>query len=526
MNWTMTLMLPVLMGQAGPQSTLFQGPRDAGVSRGIVQAPSPEGFAGPPRLGCPSVTVCPTPSLAAAPVPCPPNQGPAPLLAGRVLAPAGVKVTVYPGTAMAQTYATPATFGFRHGYSYRLALSQLPGRPGETIYPVLEVRGSLIPRPTTPYMAFPAPILISARDIERALNGGVVTKVIYLEDPEKATPVQTSVDAPLEFTDNTVTEAFAAANDQGRLVAVLRIGDRRPEAEVLQATAVANTILLPGENRLAAPSVPPHLASVAVPLYDPLIGPKIPAEECFVDGCDKGPRLGIGPGLRLGGLNVTDVAAEYTILDKRRVATSNLVCLCVPRFAIRRVETGLVNLETTVGPQFTEQQTSQLVVSNTIPPQAVVARVKPVEVDGAIRPAQQIGREGINVAVHTTAPKAIATSIGTAVAAAAVAPEELNLGGPFVITKEVSPDGVIQIGDVVTFTLRYRNNTKLPITDVVISDSLSPRLAYIAGSASSDRPANVSTTENEAGSVIVRFELPGTLPPGQGGMVKFQARVR
>jgi hypothetical protein len=55
---------------------------------------------------------------------------------------------------------------------------------------------------------------------------------------------------------------------------------------------------------------------------------------------------------------------------------------------------------------------------------------------------------------------------------------------------------------------------------------LSARLEYVPGSAQSDRPSNFTTVENEVGSVIVRWELPGTLLPGQSGVVKFKAKVR
>ena len=48
----------------------------------------------------------------------------------------------------------------------------------------------------------------------------------------------------------------------------------------------------------------------------------------------------------------------------------------------------------------------------------------------------------------------------------------------------------------------------------------------MAGSAETDRPGNFTTATNEAGSVVVRWDLPGTLLPGQAGMVRFKAKVR
>jgi uncharacterized repeat protein (TIGR01451 family) len=83
-----------------------------------------------------------------------------------------------------------------------------------------------------------------------------------------------------------------------------------------------------------------------------------------------------------------------------------------------------------------------------------------------------------------------------------------------------------QVGDVVTFTLKYSNLGGQPITDVAVADSLSPRLEYVAGSAQSDRNAVFTSQANEAGSVLLRWEVSGKLMPGQSGVVRFQAKVR
>ena len=269
---------------------------------------------------------------------CPPQGPPAPVLAGRVIAPDGVKVVFQPGQGSGQIYGTPVTAGFRPGYRYVFELTNLPGRQNERLYPVLDVVGSLVPRPGMKYMEFPAPISITKADIDRALGGTLVTKVIYLEDPTKAVPIEAKPDQPLEFTDGSIDEAMQAARDNGRLVAVLRMGDRKPEPDELARATVAGTLLLPGENHLGAPGAAPVLPCMSVELYDPIIGPKPTTEECMTDGGDKGPRLGIGLGQRLGGLNPTDVALEYTMNGKRRVATSNEVCICSPRYVLRKVE--------------------------------------------------------------------------------------------------------------------------------------------------------------------------------------------
>ena len=83
-----------------------------------------------------------------------------------------------------------------------------------------------------------------------------------------------------------------------------------------------------------------------------------------------------------------------------------------------------------------------------------------------------------------------------------------------------------QVGDVVTFYLKYSNNGGKPIDDVAVSDSLTGRLEYVPGSAQASRNVVFTTQVNEAGSMILRWEVTGELMPGQHGYIRFQARVR
>jgi uncharacterized repeat protein (TIGR01451 family) len=501
MNATLCLLLPLTVGHPPPCKSEPIPPRIP------VGAPYP-----PPAVG-------------AGPL-CPPVGPPAPVLAGKVIAPEGVKVAVFPGTPAAKRFPAPAVFGFRPGYVYRLELTDLPGHPGEALYPVLEVRGSIVPRPGMKLLDYPAPVFVGREDIEKALAGALVTKVVYLEDPTRAVPVESRLDQPLEFTEVTEDAAVKAAEENGRLVAVLRFGDRRPDADELAREAVPGTVLLPGEQHLAAPAAPPVFKWCGVPLYDPIAGPRLPAEECFTDGGDTGPRLGIGPLGRLGGLNPTDVALEYTLLGKRRVTTSNPVCVCAPRFVIRRVDVAPGGLRVVAGPDSLSQTVGGVVILNRVPPLAVANRLKPVGFVTRLRAALIVNVEGVHTFVGVSAPQLVASASGVRVVSSAVEPEEITNVNELVVTKEVEPAGPVQVGDEVTFTIRFRNGTLSPVSDLVLSDSLSGRLEYVPGSAQSDRPVNVTTVPNEAGSVVVRFELPGPVPPGQTGTVKFKARVR
>jgi uncharacterized repeat protein (TIGR01451 family) len=310
-------------------------------------------------------------------------------------------------------------------------------------------------------------------------------------------------------------------------MAIVRLGDRKPSFEQLQTVAVDGTILLPGEKYLKAPALPPVFEYWACPFYDPILGPKYPHEECFPDGGDGGDRLGIGLDGRLGGLNPTDVAFEYTIDGKRRVATSNVVCICSPRFMIRRVELlpGGIDVRLMIASSVSQSGPSWF--RERAAPMLDIGREKANELVGRTRPSAYVGRVALGFFIGSERPSAIGQVYGVKVEAALVEPEELT-GYPMMLTvcKSVDPPGAKQPGDVVTITIRYANTLLQPISDVVVSDSLSGRLEYIPGSAQTDRPANFTSAANEAGSVVVRWELPGVLLPGQSGTIKFKAKVR
>lgn len=454
---------------------------------------------------------------------------PAPVLAAKVIAPKGVRVTVYPGSPLARIHETPAVFGLRPGFIYRMELSNLPYQPGRVLYPEVEVRGTLVPRPGMKYMEWPTPLLFTTGDIERALNGSVITKVIYLENPEKAIPAEFGLNAPVELQADSEETAVKDAIASGRLVAILRIGSKIPSPEWLKATAIDGTILPPGESYLKSPQFPPMLPFYGCKLFDPILGPKGAPEECFPDGGDRGDPLGFGPNNKLGGLDPTDVGVEFTINGKKRVATSNVVCLCVPRFAIQRFEMAPEGYDAQVGMRGAIGGFAPQGIRDRNAAMAEIGREKPVGVLAQQRPRAYIGPVGTAFFIGTSNLVVFGQVDSVAVKAAVVEPEVITAypgAAPLTVTKSVSSTGPVESGAIVTFTIRYVNTGNKPISDVVVSDSLSGRLEYVNGTNQSDRAANFSASANEAGSMVVRWELPGVILPGQGGVVKFKAKVR
>jgi hypothetical protein len=146
-----------------------------------------------------------------------------------IRAPAGARVSMAVGGTFDQPLPTPLNVGLLIAPVYRLKVSNIPGREGEEVYPTVEVIDRLYP-PGGQERRFPIPVELSRTDLELALEGHYITRVIYLEDPEAALPVAQRPDDAQEWFDagpgvNPVEEA----DRWGRPMAILRMGGRVPD---------------------------------------------------------------------------------------------------------------------------------------------------------------------------------------------------------------------------------------------------------------------------------------------------------
>ncbi len=515
MNPTLGLLLPLALGQ--PPAGCNACPTPVGTVTVSPSSPLPCG-PGPGFVVPPHLMSVPKASRDL----CPPAGPPAPLLAVKPVLADGYAVAVE-GTE--RGYDSGAVFGFRPGYVYRLKFVN-PANPAESVGGTLEVRGSIVPRPGMKYMEYPAVVGVNKSDVKVALGGGIISKVIYLENPEKALPLEQKANDPLEISADNEREALDLAREGGRVVAVLRVGGRVPTKQELGEAYLDGTTLLPGETALGRPNVPPLLDCTAVPLYDPILGPKVSGDECFPNGGDRGPRIGIGPGGILGNLGVTDAAMEFTRGSKREAVVSNVVCLCAPRFVARRSE----NTAAAVSAAFSAAELKQTVHPNVfvqrIHAEELVGRERTLGLTARVRPGAMQQYVVLQEVVSTRGLKAFASTQGAAEVAAVVQLDEISLSNRLALTKSVDPPGPYQSGDEITVTLKYANNTRQEIRDLVVSDSLSGRLEYVPGSAMSDRRSTVTTSDNEAGAKLIRFDIPGPIPPNAGGVAVFKVRVR
>jgi len=206
-------------------------------------------------------------------------------------------------------------------------------------FPTLAVVGTLaLPHGVSP-SDHPTPVVIGDHDAERVMAGSLITKVIFLENPDMAEKAAQEKDQPFELDLLPGRDPFVQARFLGRPMVVLRMGTRSLTAEEMARQSVPGTVLLPGQSRSGARASRPSLPFVCQPLIDPIAGPKLPEEECLKDGGDIGQPAGHDSKGRLHGLDPSDTVVEFADSSgKRHVVPSNRVCLCVPRFAVARSE--------------------------------------------------------------------------------------------------------------------------------------------------------------------------------------------
>jgi uncharacterized repeat protein (TIGR01451 family) len=244
--------------------------------------------------------------------------------------------------------------------------------------------------------------------------------------------------------------------------------------------------------------------------------------------------MGIAPNGHLGNLDTTDAGAEFRFGNQpRRSVTSTQVCLFAPRFVTIRQELTPVGYEGAV-PAIAMASSSGLGLNCTrLPANAVHEVVPPMSVLARVSPRGTRSREGVHeLELFRGAPLVIAHVDGLAIQATVIEPagftqfrDQCKPNDPLVLVKTAEPREA-QPGDVVTITLKFINYGSLPARDIVVSDSLSPRLEYLSGTSCGDRPTIFTQETNESGTVILRWAVNGEIPAGQSGKVQFQVRVR
>jgi uncharacterized repeat protein (TIGR01451 family) len=485
-----------------------------GLLAGVLPSTAPAQL--PPALPPPPPAVAPQATLP-------------PLMFVRFAGPKGMKATFYRGAVKGQTVETPSVVGLRPGYTYRVALSDIPEFPGRVFFPSLEVRASLYLGNRTRNADFPATLVFGDDDFARALAGAMIRKVIVLERPDAAIPLASRADEPLEVRVGGLRDPVVEAQERGQPLVLVQMGQRDLTADELAFAGLSGTVLLPGEKALAPPALPPRGPWACFTVVDPVSGPIDPSiYNCLPDGGDSGLPIGFGPDGKLRGVDPSDTVADYVdSKGKRRLVVSNRICLPVPRFIITRGETLPIAQTSLFGLGKAHATNGYEVVVNQLGLQTRNQRIALESTAGKQHASGTINLYGTAIVGRAEGVE-LKTSLRTVqeVDGSCLRPEEPAAADlPLRIIKWCDKAGAM-IGDVVTFFLRYTNRSGRPVSEVAITDSLAPRFEYLAGTAKSDREAIFTVQPNEAGSMILRWQFGGALQPHESGTVSFQVRVR
>lgn len=142
-----------------------------------------------------------------------------------------VAISAATGSGYAQSQQGSLLVGLQVGGVYSFAMTGVPNHPEAQVYATVEVIDRLYP-PCGKELKFPIPVQLTDDELKLAATGAFVTRVIYVEDPRQALPIEEkdfSKDGGQQwFEARTGEDPLVTADMLGRPVAILRIGSRRP----------------------------------------------------------------------------------------------------------------------------------------------------------------------------------------------------------------------------------------------------------------------------------------------------------
>lgn len=204
------------------------GPMVGGPGPGVMQTAYQAPPAGPGGPVCGPGGVCP-PGVAYGPGPGPsmmamPPQA-RPTSQVRFLGPEGMHVGWQIGPTFAENQLmAPGRYNFAQAATYRLKLTNIPGREGLVVYPSLHIYPT---QPTTAaYLEHNTlPLRINDEDLDQVETNNFVTKVIYLPDAKYQELAIAGVEELVSTRLLPGQDPVAEADRRGTIMAVLRMGN-------------------------------------------------------------------------------------------------------------------------------------------------------------------------------------------------------------------------------------------------------------------------------------------------------------
>jgi hypothetical protein len=145
-----------------------------------------------------------------------------------IIAPPGATISLVEKGRFNEAQPAPRKAGLVLGQVYRLRITNIPFEPGREVFPTIELVDRLHP-PKGQEVRFAVPIEFTQEDLELALEGKFVTRVVYLEDPDNALPASGDAIDEASFEVLPSEDPLEVADRSGRPIAIVRLGGRLPD---------------------------------------------------------------------------------------------------------------------------------------------------------------------------------------------------------------------------------------------------------------------------------------------------------
>ncbi len=153
----------------------------------------------------------------------------------RVRVPDDAQVQIWNGAAFVPGHHPEPVVGLAVGPVARFEVNfQRPTGP-LAVYPSIELINRLTP-PAGLELRFPVEVVLTMDDLVQASEGRMVTRVVYLENPETALPFRQLAGEQAFLDISEEEDPLAVASRLGRPMAIVRLGSRIPSHDELDAS--------------------------------------------------------------------------------------------------------------------------------------------------------------------------------------------------------------------------------------------------------------------------------------------------
>ena len=300
-------------------------------------------------------------------------------------------------------------------------------------------------------------------------------------------------------------------------------------------------------------------------------------DEFLCQGGDQHLEVRVGSDWSVQGLDSEDTVAHFDTLDGRTIVeSSNRVCIYAPRFAAVRKITSLAEhyqrqriagFEAPLQPQLHHEErvavsAVQPIQSDNMRDRSLTGTIRERERSTGVENVETLGAfqneflpyenfQAMRTGVHDNLETALLVEYAEAattwthdkgvqvIIQGVVAEVDQGIQRPQATVVFVDTPGRprlrliklcstkhAQPGDAVEFTLRFDNIGDELIGNVTLIDNLTTRLEYVPDSSQSSRDAEFFTQANDGESLVLRWEITDPLEPGEGGIIRFQCKVR